>query len=127
MAITCHELMSLAHWQRRMAGEPWRRCALSRAYYAAYHRCLSWEASLRYPSQAAGSGGIHQQLIDRLKSPHPACSAAERSRSLRLGRLLEAQRSRRVQADYKRHRDVATEALQAQLNDAQRVFAECGG
>lgn len=80
-----------AHW----------RSAVSRAYYAAYHGCKDWHGALAMPGSDAGpSGGIHQQLINRLRNPDAKVPQDDRTKSKVLAAKLEVLRSQRGVADY---------------------------
>lgn len=126
MTITPDELHELARRQSDQPGEAWRRSAISRAYYASYHRCLEWERSL--PRRGKGtrrSVGIHQRLIDRLGAPDGACTQHQRDLSIELERLLVQQKKRRVKADYRLPASVDDRDLSEQMKDAREVFRVC--
>jgi len=121
------DLKVLAEQQSRLRGEAWQRSTISRAYYASYHRCLAWESTLskRAPVRR-WKGSEHQQLLNRLSAPNPACTEDEKRRSKELHRLLSLQRDRRVKADYELHLDVSRKEMKRQLADARDLFRECG-
>ncbi|WP_141100798.1 hypothetical protein [Roseateles aquatilis] len=126
MAIKSDDLMRLAREQSRNAGEPWWRSAISRAYYASYHRCLQWELALPHRGTAVPRGrGVHRQLIDRLNAPVSACTLEQVKKSKDLGRLMHLQRERRVAADYRLSDDVGIEQMKQQMRDARQVFRAC--
>ncbi|MDH0866791.1 hypothetical protein [Mitsuaria sp. GD03876] len=127
MTIRPEDLQALAEQQSKVIGESWQRSAVSRAYYASYHRCLLWESNLTTavpPRRRKGSE--HQQLLNRLKDPNPACTEVEKRQSTELHRLLSLQRARRVKADYELGQDVSRKEMKRQLSDARELFRECG-
>lgn len=74
MPVSAQELLDAAQVLALQPSEIWRRSAISRAYYASYHRCRSWEQSLPEPGfNLGGHGGRHQELINRLQHPAPRC------------------------------------------------------
>ncbi len=96
-----HEFLTLADTLAAMADEASQRSAVSRAYYAAYHRCNIWHDQLPAPGSNAGiAGGVHQTLINRLKNPAPELPAADKLRSKSLGMRLEVVKKARKKADY---------------------------
>ncbi|OWQ93813.1 hypothetical protein CDN99_05090 [Roseateles aquatilis] len=125
MAITHRDLLRLAVRQAMTPTEPWRRSAISRAYYAAFHRCLLWEKALPHKSRVKTSGGAHKQLIDRLLAPHPACGPLVAKRSKDLGELLAVQRDRRVDADYRLKKQISATDLARQMAQAAAVLKAC--
>ncbi len=102
-----------------------RRSAISRAYYASYHRCMRWESLLPHKSDHRTRGGVHAQLIHRLQSPHPTCGKALMDRSEALGDLLKEQRDRRVEADYVLAANMDDAAMVRQFECVQEVFEKC--
>ena len=110
MPTTSEGFVTFAETLDKSTGEAALRASVSRAYYGAYHRCLEWEKQLpALGSRIGPDGGIHQQLINRLKNPAPESnSVAMKSRSLAY-RLVQL-KVNRVSADY--HLDVL-------LTDAQ--------
>lgn len=100
-----------------------RRGAISRSYYAAYHRCCRWERQLPYPGAATPGGGMHAQLIARLHAPDQRCDDIVKTRSQDLAKLLEQSRERRVLADYELHETVGPDAVEQQLAATREVFA----
>jgi hypothetical protein len=100
MPATSEDLISFAEELDKSSGETALRASISRAYYGAYHRSVEWERTLPVRGSSAGpDGGIHQQLINRLKNPAPESSSVSmKSRSLAY-RLTQLKLSR-VSADY---------------------------
>ncbi len=128
MTTKPEELKSLAEAQSKVVGEAWQRSAISRAYYASFHRCLAWESGLPGRARTSGrKGGVHQQLLDRLEKPSGACTAEDKKRSNELHRLLSAQRERRVKADYELQQNVSRKEMKRQLTDARALFKACDG
>lgn len=126
MAISCHDLKTLAQEQSLQSTEPWWRSAISRAYYATYHRCLAWEEALPAKSNRQSHGcGLHLQFIHRLASPHAACGKKLAERSRDLAKLMERQRKRRKAADYLLEHPVDQKDLMDQLKDTRTVFMAC--
>lgn len=127
MTTKPEDLKVLAEAQSIQDGEPWQRSAISRAYYASFHRCLAWASGLA--NQAPPSrrkGAEHQQLLNRLMKPGSTCSEKEKQQSVKLHRLLRLQRDRRVKADYKLDEDVTHKEMRRQLADAKQLFRTCG-
>jgi len=102
-----------------------RRTAISRAYYAAYHRCLAWEQELPALGQPMRGHGVHAQLIGRLQHPSKACSRMQSERSRAIGKRLLDQRRRRVTADYLIDDPLPERLVERQLNAAAWVLSEC--
>ena len=121
------DLMSVADALSIEEGEAWQRSAISRAYYASFHRCLAWESGL--PKKAPSvrqKGSEHQQLLNRLKKPNSSCSEKERQLSIKLHSLLRSQRARRIKADCRIDEDVTRKEMRRQLADAKQLFRACG-
>lgn len=126
MPVSAQELLEAAQVLAQQPSEIWLRSAISRAYYASYHRCRAWERSLPEPGfNVGGNGGRHQELINRLQHPAPRCGEELRSRSRSSGFQLAAQRARRVQADYDLDDVVSVDAVDKQLEEARQVLARC--
>ena len=104
MAVTPGELAVWADTALQGGGECNERAAISRHYYAVYHRALEWErATLPHLGNpvAPGPGGMHQELINRLKSPDGRIKAEIAKRSKFAGARLAILKARRTLADYK--------------------------
>lgn len=117
--------MAIDH-QRKARTEAERRAVVSRGYYASYHRCLRWEEELTHKSSARPYGGCHEQLIERLAAPSPMCEDGVAERSHTLSMLLDAQRARRITADYELTEVVDEDAMKAQIEACNAVFQTCG-
>ncbi|HEY1398518.1 hypothetical protein [Roseateles sp.] len=127
MTTTPEDLKSVAEALSIQEIEAWQRSAISRAYYASFHRCLEWESGL--PKKASVNrqkGGEHQQLLNRLRKPNASCSEKEKQLSIKLHSLLRSQRERRVKADYRIDEDVSRKEMRRQLADARQLFRACG-
>ena len=126
MPIQAEDLLLLADLQSTEEGEPWRRSAISRAYYASFHRCLNWEEEVtRQPKASRPKRSPHRQLIERLARPNRVCSSKQKRQCEALVRLMKRQRERRVAADYSLDADVGPDTLREQLLDARNVFKAC--
>lgn len=125
MAIDSDDLFSLALRLSNCEDEASRRAAISRAYYASYHRCLEWERSLPKLGDGVGVHGVHASLIRRLRRPHPSCDRATAKSSKDLGKWLDQQRQRRGIADYDAHVDVPVEWVHTQLASVRRLLGLC--
>lgn len=101
MSIDFAEINNVADGLAGGATEAHWRSAVSRAYYSAYHACANWHDSLPCPGSNTGpGGGVHQQLINRLKNPDGSVAQPEKTKSRTLGPMLEALKIRRHLADY---------------------------
>ena len=112
MAVTPELLLDAARAIGKGAGEVDSRNAVSRAYYAAYHRCLAVakDAHLPIAKSASGHVAIIEALTDR--------SAPTRFKSL--GYRLNQCRQRHVVADYRINQDFSRDL-------AATVLADCAG
>lgn len=101
MAITVVELQQCGDELAQEAQEVRHRAGVSRLFYAAMHRCFSWQAALPGVASIAGpAGGMHQLLINRLRNPDPQCTQADKLKSRKLAAKLDILKQRRVAADY---------------------------
>jgi uncharacterized protein (UPF0332 family) len=102
MSINSLDLIKIAETLSSMDSEAAHRSATSRAYYAAYHACAQWESELSMVGSNTGpQGGIHQQLVNRLKNPAPEIKDLEKKKLSRiLSMLLDSLRIQRKMADY---------------------------
>lgn len=109
--MTCDEA-----WTEAVDGAPelaertefWRRAAISRLYYAAYH--LTGRA-LQFDTTRADSN--HRRLLETMRDRGGAW--------LRLCNRLEQLQRSRVTADYFLRRDVTRQAVLTAVNDARAV------
>lgn len=125
MAITSEELLQLARELAQSPAEVKQRAAISRAYYAAYHRCFDWEQRLPLAGEDQGLRGSHEALIARLKNPHEDCDEAMADCSRQLGTQLEIQRSHRALADYRVKKQLPSRLASLQLKLAAAVIDQC--
>ncbi len=114
MAVTPESLLDAARSIGKGTGEVDSRNAVSRAYYAAYHRCLAVAQDARRP--IAESGGVHVALIQALTDP----LAPTRFKSL--GYMLEQCRLRRVDADYRINQDFPRDIADTVLANCARIL-----
>ena len=117
MPVTPDLMIEAALLLGRGKAEVDRRNATSRAYYAAYHRCL--EIGRRIGLSAEPNRGVHQQLIDTL-----AGSRNPRVRSLGY-RLVECRRLR-TEADYEIEGDFSHHDAQLSLSQCTRILEQAG-
>lgn len=101
MAVTSEDILCLAQRQLEIEGcEAGYRNLVSRAYYAVYHKALSFHEGLpskgRDPDRKTGS---HAEL--RIKLSRPTVSDKDLAyKSRRLGRLCRDMHVKRCKADY---------------------------
>lgn len=127
MPVRARDLKRMAaDHEKKARTEAERRAVVSRAYYAAYHRCLRWEKDLPHKSTERPKGGCHEQLIGRLRSPSALCDEAVADRSIALSDLLEQQRRRRVDADYQLGTVIDDQTMKDQVADTDALFQTCG-
>lgn len=101
MSVTPADLLALAGSLAAGDDEARWRGAISRCYYAAFHACGAWHDALPMPGSNAGpAGGVHQELINRLRNPDACVPQAGRDLSKVMAAKLDALRHQRVQADY---------------------------
>jgi hypothetical protein len=128
MATSTKDLLAQAMGERGHSAEARRRATISRAYYAAYHRCREWARSLPFSSEpVVKAHGMHEQLIDRLANPPPSCSRERRRVARQLAAQLSALKARRVAADYKLRQYISEDEMRMQQSEAQELFACCDG
>ncbi len=128
MATSTNDLLAQALGTACRSGEARRRATISRAYYAAYHRCREWARSLpRSPESGSHAHGVHERLIDRLANPPPSCSRERRRIARQLAAQLAALKARRVAADYKLRQSISEDDMRMQQSEAKELFACCDG
>lgn len=128
MSVTPRDLLA---WANGTAAnqEVEDRATISRAYYAAYHRCREW-----YDQRLAGRGkpghspphrtGSHEELIHRLANPHLTCTTTEHATSTSLAGSLTALKALRHLADYKIYRSVGSALAAQACADAAQIFLD---
>ncbi|WP_157523183.1 hypothetical protein [Mitsuaria sp. 7] len=124
--ISANELLKDAEaLANGFTSEARRRSAVSRAYYAAYHRCLAWISLLPNCPQPPTCGSVHAWLIHHLRYPDPLWDEGVAKRSRALGQLMLEQRDRRVHADYDLKEPVDQKVMSEQIAGVRRTFAAC--
>ena len=107
------------NWQSE-ATEIDHRNAASRAYYAAFHRCMPIAKNIGLLAQP--NKGSHANLIDTLTAnPH---SGLKRRHLMRLGYTLADCFKLRVEADYYPESDFARETAQYVIKQCEQLFAQ---
>ena len=111
MSVTPNELLEAAKALGRGDSEVDWRNAASRAYYAAWHRCLPIGRSVGLSAER----GVHRQLIETLEQ--------DRNMTLRsLGYILRQCRKLRVKADYEIETDFSPEDAQVALTQSEKIL-----
>lgn len=102
MTTAAQDILGVAQKICEFSCEAGYRSAISRAYYSVYHGGLEWEKSFPSPGSNIGpEGGVHQQLINRLRNPAPEIKDPDlRALSRRIAARLDALRTKRKAADY---------------------------
>lgn len=101
MSMHKEGFLTLANELACGATESHWRSSVSRAYYCAYHGCKDWHGALPSPGSNTGpTGGLHQQLVNRLSHPAPEVKNDSRFISKVLGAKLDMLRLQRYKADY---------------------------
>lgn len=91
-----------------------QRNAVSRAYYAAYHR--SCEIIPPIKREADNKVGMHRGYIDQLMEAEP--STKERTAAVKLSTM----HSRRIKADYRLNEFFRQDSVAIQLSAATELF-----
>lgn len=121
MAIRDDDLLDLANQLAAGSEEVEHRSGVSRAYYAAFHRCGAWHGALSTPGRApATPGGMHHQLIEALVAPTVLGANAVRSKSL--GYMLRALKHMRVKADYRLDESVDVHEAATAVENAKKIL-----
>lgn len=124
MSVRADDLLAWAQ-ANACATEVDTRAAVSRAYYAAYHRCREWHARLPSPGFNSGpGGGVHQQLLNQLRNPAPQCSPTQASLSRQLAYSLQALKADRFTADYELQKMVRNADVQLACAKAAMIFTK---
>jgi hypothetical protein len=123
MAVTCDQLVGYSESINLHAGELECRTAIGRAYYAIYHHSLQWESALSELGTGAGEGGgIHQQLINRLKTPSSKCGVDLGFKSRSLAYRLIQLKIVRTKADYDLQGSVSIEEAANACSEARSIL-----
>ena len=115
MPVTPNELLEAAKVIGRGEAEVDWRNAASRAYYAAWHRCLPIGRSVGLSAQPGQ--GVHQQLIETLTGNRNATLKS-------LGYMLKQCRDLRVEADYEIETDFPPAAARTALEQCEKILAK---
>lgn len=127
MSVSECDLIDLARASYEHAqDEVDHRSAISRAYYAAYHRCVDFHSRLPYGGkEPRGGGGIHEKLIYRLMNPTVADKHLS-NQSRELGHKLQTLKMRRVIADYRLGKTVRAKDAELSVLDAEVMLQSTG-
>ena len=104
--------------------EPLIRAAVSRHYYAAYHRSYSYHAALPLLGSVRGASGKHEQLINQLSYPDAKLPDDEKDQSVAVGKLLRFLCGKRVDSDYYLRTPLSSKDLQDVAAQTQVLFDE---
>lgn len=106
------------------ADEAMIRAALSRHYYAAYHRCFAYHVALPRPGSVRAATGKHEQLINQLAYPDPKLEDDLKDQSVAIGKLLRFLCGKRVDSDYYLKTPLDAKDLQDVASQTQVLFDE---
>lgn len=96
------------------------RACVSRAYYGSFH-LVSWLNDHLGPSPEE-RGGIHAELCGKLQEGSRPHWLSDKNLKLKsLGYKLQAQRDRRVMADYKLHKDFSLEDAEEAISESDKI------
>lgn len=115
MAVNPDDLFKAAKTLIQSEDEVSQRNAASRAYYAAYHRCLALSLHLRL--EAALGHGVHARLRDALYR-------SKDSRVRSIAYILNECRKHRGQADYEIEQDFSPEDARTAINQCERIMTK---
>ena len=115
MPVTPDALLEAAKALGRGEAEVDRRNAASRAYYAAYHRCLPLARSIGLSAEPGH--GVHRQLVDTLTG-----SSDLRVKSI--GYRLNECRKLRVHADYEIEIDFSSRDARTAIVQCERILVQ---
>ncbi len=118
MSVTAKDFLDLAKSMiQSKPSEIEKRCAVSRAYYAAYHLAQEkFPPSAADQNSEADKAGVHQRYITNLKQ------FPDKSTERFIGLKLDKLRGRRVIADYRLDEVLTIDFLPAQMSHANTVF-----
>lgn len=97
------------------------RAATNRIYYASYHCCREYNASL--PIAPIQGNGVHEQLINQLTFPSKNLTQNGRLRAVAIGKYLRVICTERGLADYKMDQQFGKEQMESSLSAAEMIFA----
>jgi hypothetical protein len=122
MSVTADDLLDWAYHAHDQ-DETDKRAIISRAYYAAYHRCQDWHSSLSPNFGSANANAkTHEKLIQQLLNPSLALPKPKRDLSKELGNRLSALKGVRVLADYRLHHQIPPTLHTQACTDADAIF-----
>ncbi|EHH1259593.1 TPA: HEPN domain-containing protein [Vibrio alginolyticus] len=98
------------------------RCAISRSYYAMYHKVLS---ILDQPPRSYPRLGDHASLIEYLKSDAELDESLPFNKLKGLSYMLRQERAKRNEADYDLEDNVSKEEAAESIATAKRCVARC--
>jgi uncharacterized protein (UPF0332 family) len=124
MAIAAEDLLNYSTKLCTDVDEVSRRSSVSRAYYAAFHKCQEWHSNLPSPGSAGtNKGGVHEILINQLVNPtivdKKVCAI-----SRALGYMLKQLRQHRVTADYVLTENISVEISRNACASSKLIFAK---
>ena len=102
--------------------EPLVRAAISRHYYAAFHRSYDYHRRLPRLGTVGNAKGRHEQLINQLAFPDPKLSDDEKDQSVAVGKLLRLLCNKRVDSDYKMDIRLTVAELAKVVADTKTLF-----
>lgn len=104
MPVTPDDIENLAIELGRRSDETSYRCAASRYYYSAYHKCRNLADTIDEPEYS--DSGMHSSLITKLTRKKVASDSREFDMKIRsIGHLLQAAKDIRTNADYELNYD----------------------
>ena len=120
MSVSPGDMLSAARELAERSTEIDHRNAASRAYYAAFHRCMPIAKNIGL--LAHPNTGSHANLISTLTT-NPNSGPAKRQ-LMRLGYTLADCRKLRVEADYQPESDFTRHTAQHVIGQWERLFAQ---
>ena len=124
MSVTPAQILEAARALAHGEAEVDQRNAASRAYYAAYHRCLPIARGMGLAARP--EHGAHRNLIDTLTNPN-ARGVSENNKLKSLGYMLDQCRRLRVQADYEIGKNFKKDDTKTALAQCTRILADADG
>jgi uncharacterized protein (UPF0332 family) len=100
--------------------EALHRAATNRLYYASYHCCREYNASL--PVAPIQGNGVHEQLINQLTFPSKKLTQNGRQRASAIGKYLRAICTHRGDADYTIEQPFAKARMDSSMQVAETIF-----
>lgn len=113
MSVTPADFLACAEAHAQHNDEMSKRNAISRAYYAAFHKA---QEKFPLPKTTNMGMGIHSSYIDNL------IETDKNSESRRIGLKLKTLHSRRARADYNITQDLPTADTAMQIAAAKELF-----